>query len=124
MDIRRTPPRRGRRRLVVALIASALVIGTTIGLRRLRAAAPTVERATIWIDAVKRGPMLREVQALARTGQTTFPAFVAVYRPGDPVPGDDPTLRQVLAECHTRLATLDAVGLHYLTLDRSSRAIA
>lgn len=62
MDIRRTPPRRGRRRLVLVLIASALVIGLTIGLRRLRAAAPTVERGTIWVDTVKRGPMLREVQ--------------------------------------------------------------
>jgi multidrug efflux pump subunit AcrA (membrane-fusion protein) len=62
MDIRRTPPPRGRRRLVIALIAAALVIGVTIGLRRLRAAAPTVDRATVWIDTVKRGPMLREVQ--------------------------------------------------------------
>jgi multidrug resistance efflux pump len=62
MDIRRSPPRRGRRRVVIALVASALVAGTTLSLRRLRAAAPTVERAAIWIDMVKRGPMLREVQ--------------------------------------------------------------
>lgn len=62
MDIRRTPPRRGRRRLLLILVASALAIGLTVGLRRLRAAAPTVERGTIWVDTVKRGPMLREVQ--------------------------------------------------------------
>jgi multidrug efflux pump subunit AcrA (membrane-fusion protein) len=62
MDIRRTPPRRGRRRLILVLVASACVIGVTLGLRRLRAAAPTVDRAVVWIDEVKRGPMLREVQ--------------------------------------------------------------
>jgi multidrug resistance efflux pump len=61
-DIRRTPPRRGRRRLILVLIASACVIGLTLGLRRLRAAAPTVDRSVVWIDQVKRGPMLREVQ--------------------------------------------------------------
>ena len=31
---------------------------------RLRPAAPTVDRATIWPDEVKRGPMLREVRGL------------------------------------------------------------
>jgi HlyD family secretion protein len=62
MDVRRTPPRRGRRRLILVLVASACVIGLTLGLRRLRAAAPTVDRSVVWIDEVKRGPMLREVQ--------------------------------------------------------------
>jgi excinuclease ABC subunit A len=33
-------------------------------------------------------------------------------------------LRQVLSECQSRLATLDAVGLHYLTLDRSARSLS
>ena len=32
-----------------------------MGLRRLRAAAPTVERGSVWMDTVKRGPMVREV---------------------------------------------------------------
>jgi multidrug efflux pump subunit AcrA (membrane-fusion protein) len=62
MDVRRTPRRRGRRRLVLVLIGCACVIGLTLALSRLRAAAPTVERAAVWIDEVKRGPMLREVQ--------------------------------------------------------------
>ncbi|MET0387551.1 MAG: excinuclease ABC subunit A, partial [Polyangiales bacterium] len=35
-----------------------------------------------------------------------------------------PTLRQVLTECEQRLATLDATGLHYLTLDRSARTLS
>jgi HlyD family secretion protein len=61
-DVRRAPPRRSRRRLILVLVASALAIGLTIGLRRLRAAAPAVDRAVVWIDQVKRGPMLRDVQ--------------------------------------------------------------
>jgi excinuclease ABC subunit A len=36
----------------------------------------------------------------------------------------DPSLRQVLSECEGRLATLEAVGLHYLTLDRSARTLS
>jgi len=45
------------------LIAGAIVvIATTVGLARLRPAAPTVERGTLWIDTVKQGEMLREVR--------------------------------------------------------------
>ncbi|MEY4575904.1 MAG: hypothetical protein RL701_607, partial [Pseudomonadota bacterium] len=36
----------------------------------------------------------------------------------------EPTLRRVLDECEQRLNTLDAVGLHYLTLDRSARSLS
>ncbi|HTU62227.1 MAG TPA: excinuclease ABC subunit A, partial [Polyangiales bacterium] len=36
----------------------------------------------------------------------------------------DPSLRQVLSECEGRLSTLEAVGLHYLTLDRSARTLS
>lgn len=38
--------------------------GVTFGLSRLRPAAPTVDRGTIWTDEVKRGPMVREVRGL------------------------------------------------------------
>ena len=37
---------------------------STIGVLRLKPAAPTVERATIWTDTVKRGSMLRQVRGL------------------------------------------------------------
>src|ERR1700732_951313 len=46
---------------VVGLLATALV---GVGLNRLKPAAPTVERSTIWPDTVKRGPMVREVRGL------------------------------------------------------------
>src|SRR6476620_6355194 len=45
----------------VALLAVALV---SFGLSRLKPAAPTVERAFVWPDTVKRGPMVRQVRGL------------------------------------------------------------
>lgn len=40
----------------------ALVLGVTLGLRRLNAAVPAVDRATVWTDTVQRGTMIRQVQ--------------------------------------------------------------
>lgn len=60
MDIQR-PPRPNRRPYVYAGMVASLV-AATVGFGHLRPAAPTVERATLWTDTVKRGPMLREVR--------------------------------------------------------------
>src|SRR3977135_132072 len=64
MDIQRPSNARAKkiRRSVYGTAALLLVGGVTYGLSRLRPAAPTVDRATIWPDEVKRGPMLREVR--------------------------------------------------------------
>jgi len=66
MDIQRPSNARAKkiRRIVYATVAILLVGGVTFGLSRLRPAAPTVDRATIWPDEVKRGPMVREVRGL------------------------------------------------------------
>src|SRR5690348_10577572 len=61
VDIPRTPPRRTGRFVTYAAAALVVVVGVTAGLRRLKPAAPTVERAAIWMDTVQRGPMVREV---------------------------------------------------------------
>ena len=37
-------------------------MAVSIGVSRLRPAAPGVDRATVWIDTVKRGPMTRQVR--------------------------------------------------------------
>jgi HlyD family secretion protein len=63
MDRPKTPPRRLRRRLLWLAAAGALVLAITLGLGRLRAAAPVVSRGTVMIDTVRRGPMVRQVQA-------------------------------------------------------------
>jgi HlyD family secretion protein len=63
MDIaRQSPSRKKATHYAVAAIAAVVVILTTVGLSRLKPAAPTVERSGAVIDVVKRGPMLREVR--------------------------------------------------------------
>jgi len=52
-----------RRIVYIAIIVAAIPL-ITWGLSRLKPAAPSVDRATVWIDTVKRGPMLREVRGL------------------------------------------------------------
>ncbi len=66
MDIQRPSNARSKmiRRIVLVSVAVLVLGGVTLGLSRLRPAAPAVERATIWTDDVKRGPMLREVRGL------------------------------------------------------------
>ena len=41
-----------------------LVVATTAAVLRLKPAAPSVERGTVWTDTVKRGSMLRQVRGL------------------------------------------------------------
>jgi HlyD family secretion protein len=66
MDIQRPSNARSKmiRRIVLVSVAVLVLGGVTLGLSRLRPAAPSVDRATIWTDDVKRGPMLREVRGL------------------------------------------------------------
>lgn len=39
-----------------------VLVLATVAIGRLKPAAPSVERSTVWIDGVKRGPMLRQVR--------------------------------------------------------------
>ncbi len=66
MDIPRKDFARKRRvRRVIYTVFSVLLLGVvTYGLSKLEPAAPTVERATVFMDEVKRGPMLRQVRGL------------------------------------------------------------
>src|SRR5260221_762058 len=66
MDIQRSSNARTKqiRRIAGGTVILILIAGVTLGVSRLRPAAPTVDRATIWPDEVKRGPMLREVRGL------------------------------------------------------------
>jgi len=61
MDVPRKKKSKAPRYVAYAVGAAVLVGGATVGLSRLRAAAPTVERATVWTDTVKRGTMVRQV---------------------------------------------------------------
>src|SRR5258706_851001 len=66
MDIARPEFRQQKRRrqIVWLIVGSLLFVGVAIGVSRLKPAAPTVERSTVWTDTVKRGPMLRQVRGL------------------------------------------------------------
>jgi HlyD family secretion protein len=66
MDIPRPELARKRRRKRI-LYGAGLVVAValaTLGLSRLKPAPPSVDRATVWIDTVHRGNMLREVRGL------------------------------------------------------------
>src|SRR5208283_1500636 len=66
MDIAR-PEFRTQKRRRQAVVATAVVLGVatvSVAVMRLKPAAPTVERGTVWTDTVKRGPMLRQVRGL------------------------------------------------------------
>src|SRR5579862_5574403 len=52
------------RRIVVIILVLAAIPLITWGLSRLKPAAPSVDAATVWIDSVKRGPMVRDVRGL------------------------------------------------------------
>jgi HlyD family secretion protein len=64
MDISRPDIKRKklRRQLVVAGCVVLVVGAAAFFVTRLKPAAPEVERATVWTDTVKRGPLLRQVR--------------------------------------------------------------
>src|SRR5579863_2086253 len=66
MDIKREGVARKKRiKMAIYLVLAAAAVGVVSWrLYQLKPAAPTVERATVWVDAVKRGPMLRDVKGL------------------------------------------------------------
>src|SRR5262245_43608325 len=64
MDVARPDQsrKRRRRRLLLGISTVAALAVITIGLSKLQPAVPTVERASVWMDTVKRGQMLRQVR--------------------------------------------------------------
>src|SRR5579864_3724983 len=64
MDIARPEFKRQkmRRQIVMAAVAVVAIAVATFGISRLRPAAPSVERGTVWTDTVKHGSMLRQVR--------------------------------------------------------------
>jgi len=52
------------KRVIVAVLVTIVAAGVTLGLSRMKPAAPSVDRATVWVDTVKRGEMLRQVRGI------------------------------------------------------------
>jgi HlyD family secretion protein len=66
VDIPRPQNIRDKRRKQIIYAGAGLLVllAVTLGLSKLKPAAPTVERSTVWVDTVKRGPMLRQVRGI------------------------------------------------------------
>ena len=62
MDIARDPKPKTRKRIIQWSVASAALIAVTVGLRNLEPAAPTVDAATVWMDTVQHGTLIRQVR--------------------------------------------------------------
>jgi HlyD family secretion protein len=66
MDIARPSNARKKRirQIIYGSVALLVVVSVSYGLSRLKPAAPTVERAVVWPDTVKRGDMIVQVRGL------------------------------------------------------------
>lgn len=64
MDIKRPDQSKARlrRRIILGVVGVVVLTGITVALARLKPAAPTVDLKSVWIDTVKRGPMVRQVR--------------------------------------------------------------
>lgn len=62
MDIKREPPKKTKKYVIWGSALVGLIV-VSLGISRLKPAAPPVEKATLWIDSVRRGEMTREVHA-------------------------------------------------------------
>ena len=124
MDIQRPASvAQGKKRKQIMLgVVGVHVIGlVSVVLARLKPAAPTVERATVWVDTVKRGPMLRQVRGLGTLvpvdeARRWVPASTQgrveriILRPGVQVTPDtvvlelsDPQAQQALSDAEQQL---------------------
>lgn len=117
MDIARPEVKRKKkvRRIVYGAVALVLIPLVTLALSRLKPAAPSVDRATVWTDTVKRGPMLREVRGLGTLVPETIVLIPAAtdgriekryILPGTPVKAATPILK--LSNPELQQTTVDA----------------
>lgn len=66
MDVPREGARKKRiiRRTIIGALILAAIPLITFGLSKLKPAAASVEKSTLWFDSVKRGPMVRQVRGI------------------------------------------------------------
>jgi HlyD family secretion protein len=114
------------RRIMFAAVGVIVIGVVSVVLARLKPAAPTVERATVWVDTVKRGDMNRNVRGLGTLvpvdeARRLIPAVTQgrveriLMRPGVEVTPDtvilelsEPTVQQALADAEQQLRGAEA----------------
>ncbi len=129
MDIQRpaSVARNKKMRQGAFAVAGLIVVGlVSVFLARLQPAAPTVERATVWVDTVKKGDVPRQVRGLGTLvpvdeARRWIPASTQgrveriVIRPGAVVTPDtvilelsDPQAQQSLLDAEQQLKAVEA----------------
>jgi len=128
MDIARPEFRRQRiiRRIVMGAIATVVLVAATIFIWRMRPAAPSVERGTVYMDTVKHGSMLRQVrgpgslvpaqEAVRQIPAETEATVVRIRMlPGSQVKADailldmsNPQVEQAAVDAHLQLKAAEA----------------
>ena len=126
MDIARPSNLRQKRirRAAYGVVGLTVVLLISLGVSRLKPAAPGVDRGTLWIDTVKRGPMLRDergIGTLVPEDIRWIPATTVgrveriVLRPGTEVTAgsvilelSNPQLEQELQDATLKLAGAEA----------------
>jgi multidrug resistance efflux pump len=128
MDIARPEFKRQRiiRRIILAAIALVVLVAATVFIWRMRPAAPSVERGTVWMDTVKHGSMLRQVrgpgslvptqEAVRQIPAETEATVVRIRMlPGSQVKADaillemsNPQVEQAAVDAHLQLKAAEA----------------
>jgi HlyD family secretion protein len=117
VDIARPDAKRKRRfrRTVYIVGAVILITVVSVGLSRLKPAAPSVDGGTLYSDTVKRGPMLRDMRGLGSLVPETIRYIPAttdgrveqrIVLPGTPVKAD--TVIMILSNPQLEQATVDS----------------
>jgi HlyD family secretion protein len=102
------------RRIIYGAAALLVIVLITVGVSKLKPAAPSVDRSSVWVDTVKRGPMTRAVRGSGTLVPEDIRAITAttqgrveriVLRPGAIVKPDtvilelsNPNLQQAVRE--------------------------
>ena len=126
MDIARPhiAKQKRRRRILFASGGLLALIVITVALSHLKPAVPSVDRSTVWVDTVKRGPMVREVRGLGTLvpeeirwipANTEGRVEKIVVRPGTHVKADtvilelsSPELEQAAHDAESKLKAAEA----------------
>mgnify|MGYP001600159209 CR=1 FL=1 len=128
MDISRPDIKQKKKRRQWIVAACAIVVLAAAGyfVAKLKPAAPEVERATVWTDTVKQGPMLRQVRGpgtlvpredeiMLIPAQTDATVVRILVLPGAKVEPNtvlmqlaDPTLQQQLLDAQLQLKSAQA----------------
>lgn len=119
------------RRVIYAVLVIGGIVGVTLGVSKMKPAAPTVERATTIIDTVKRGPMVRNVRGLGTlvpedivwiTSTTKGRIDKRLVQPGSIVRPDtilfemsDPDIQQQLIDAELQLKSAEAAYINRKT---------